>query len=405
MNNETATLRRAGTMQGFLLAMSSVLTVMAVVVLVPVMPTLMHTFSGIPNAGFWVPSLLSLPGLCAALFAPVAGSLGDRFNKHYLITGFAIAYCVFGAMPAVLSDFALIAATRIIVGASAAAVLVLSMALIGDYFDDLGRERWLSVQAMAATLSSLAVMPLAGLLGAWLGWHGAFLAYLLIMPLAIGLGYFCWDPRSESNTPVESAPWSALPWSWMIGFCLISIATAMLFYALQLQLGLTLAAVGVIDSAMIGTLSAVAMIGVPAGAFLFMKVAHFPFARLLSIELLVAGATLAALKFCSLPVLVGVAFLNLAACGMMLPTMVTHISKRLHPAVRGRGIGIWQSAFSIGQFFSVSGISLVMRSGERTVLDALGTYGTVAAVGAAVALVVTLRSPARVSQVRQNTAL
>ncbi len=376
---------QAGVPQGVALVLGSTPTVIAVLALAPVLPNLMVVFHDVPNATFWVPALISVSGLGAALSSPFVGFIGDRFGRRIPLIAFCVLFAIAGLLPLVLDDFTSIFVTRIVVGIAYMGVLVLSIAMVGDYFSGASRDRWLAIQAMVATFAALALLPLSGFLGAWLSWRGPFLIYFLGLPLAIA--YWALFRNSVSSEVAGShVGWSALPWPWLLGICFISLFSAVFFYAVQMQLGLALAAVGITETARIGLLSAVAIAGVPAGALLFMRVAAHPFGRLMRLQLLVNGATLMTMRYVDdYRIFIVVAFINLMSSGMMIPTLLTNVTRHLDVAVRARGIGVWQSAFSMGQFVSVGVSGLVMQRPGATVLDAfwfLGVSGVAVVVAA-----------------------
>lgn len=379
---ETPAQTRRDTLQGLPLVLGSALTVMAALALAPVLPDMMKTFSEVPQANFWVPAVLSVAGLGGALSAPLAGLIGDRYGRRWPLVGFTALFAFAGALPLVLEDFAAIFATRVVVGIACMGVLVNSTAMIGDLFAGPTRDRWLAGQAIVATFSALLFMPVAGVLGAALGWRGPFLLFLVGLPLAIAYWLLPRRAAAASTSAEPLAGWTNLPWPWLLRLSLIFAGCAMLFYAVQMQIGLALATVGVADPARIGLLSALAVAGVPAGAIVFMKVAAQPFARLIRWEVLVSGVTLMAMTHCDdYRVFLALAFLNLTAGGMMIPTLMTHLTRHLAEQVRARGIGVSQAAFSTGQFLSVGATALVMQRPEATVIDAfwiLGLGGVVA---------------------------
>jgi MFS family permease len=150
----------------------------------------------------------------------------------------------------------------------------------------------------------------------------------------------------------------------------------MLFYSVQMQIGLALAAVGVTAPARIGLLSAIAVAGVPAGALVFMKFAAQPFGPLIRAEVFVSSVTLMAMRYADdHRVFLALAFVNLMAGGMMIPTLMTHLTRHLEEHVRARGIGVSQAAFSLGQFLSVGTTALVVQRPGTTILDAFWILG------------------------------
>lgn len=375
---------RTGFVQGLSLVLGSTLTVMAVIVLAPVLPQLMVAFGDVPNAGLWVPALVSVAGLGAAVFAPFAGFIGDRFGRRNPLIGFCIAFAVLGFLPFVLDDFVAIFIARVAVGVSFMGVLVLSTAMISDCYAGESRSRWLGGQAVAATASALVFLPLGGFLGAWLGWRGPFLTFLVGLPLALAYWAFFRNQREGEALGGARVGWSALPWRWLLGICAVSVLAGILMFAVQMQIGLAMAAIGITDAARIGLLSGITFTGIPVGAFLFVFVASWPFRRLVCLQLLVLGVTLMLLRGIEdYRLFLVVVFINLVAGGMVLPTFLTRVARDLDGAVRARGIGVWQACFPISQFLTVGICSLILRRQGTGILDAfwvLGAIGVVAAV-------------------------
>lgn len=377
-------------MQGLSLVLGSTLTVLAVIGLTPGFSGIMDVFRDVPDAHFWVPALVGVTGLGAAIFSPFAGLIGDRFGRRLPLIGFCILFSVAGLAPLVLDDFAPIFVSRAIVGIAYMGVLVLSTAMIGDRFMGASRGRWLAAQAMVASSSALLILPLSGFLAGWLGWRGPFWLFLAGLPLALAY-WLLFDREAEVDTSHSQIAWSALPWRWLAGVCLVSAFSGIFFYTVQLQIGLAMAAVGVADAARIGLLSGIAIIGVPVGALLFVKLAAHPFARLIRLELFVAGATLMMMRHAGdYRVFVLIAFVHLVACGMIVPTLLTPVNRHLEGAVRARGIGVWQAAFAAGNFLSVGVCGLVMRRSGATILDAFWVLGLTAVAGMAIASLVML---------------
>lgn len=376
--------KQAGPVQGLSLILGSTLSVMAMLVLAPVLPQLMAAFRDVPNAEFWVPGLVSVAALGAAAFAPFAGFIGDRFGRRIPLIAFCIAFAIFGVLPFVVDDFAIIFLARVAVGIAYTGVLVLSTALIGDCFAGEARGRWLGGQAVAATASALLFLPLGGLLGAWLGWRGPFLTFLVGLPFALAYWALFRGHVKGPEVSDSRVGWSALPWQWLLGVCFMTVLAGILTFAVQLQIGLALAAIGITDTARIGLFSGIAFIGVPVGALLFIRAASWPYMRLVILELAVLGATLMMLAVTSdYRVFLVIAFVNLVAGGMVLPTFLTHAAQHLDDAVRARGIGVWQACFPVSQFLAMGICSVILQRPGSTVLDAfwiLGAIGIAAAV-------------------------
>ena len=108
---------------------------------------------------------------CLQLFY---GPLGDRLGKLRVINAAALACAVFSAITAMASDFHLLVLARALMGASAAGIIPLCMAWLGD---QVGYER--RQETLARLMSATVTGMMAGQwFGGWaaesLGWRSAF---------------------------------------------------------------------------------------------------------------------------------------------------------------------------------------------------------------------------------------
>jgi MFS family permease len=80
---------------------------------------------------------------------------------------------------------------------------------------------------------------------------------------------------------------------------------------------------------------------------------RLPIGALLCIEFTIIGAGFVFMGRAADPQhFVMAAALNQLGCGMILPTLLTWATRGLSYEVRGRGNGIWQATFAVGQFLS-----------------------------------------------------
>lgn len=340
---------KAGFAQGLALLLPATSAVMGILLLVPVAPQMMQAFADVPGVEFLVPVLLTLPGLCIALFSPVAGLLGDRLGRRRLLIGSMLVYGLAGMAPMVLSDIHQILASRVLVGICEALIMTLSTTLIGDLFTGQARERWLSSQTAVASVSALLFLALGGLLGRQ-GWQAPFMIYGLAWPMALAVFLLVREPvRVERQVP----GWSALPGRHVALTSVTTILAAILFYTIQINVSTVLPGFGVTDPARIGLFSALASIGTPLGSLIFWTVARRDVRVLLGLEFaLMAAAFLAMAHVPDASWFIVAAFVGQVAAGLLLPTLLTWAMSALAFEVRGRGMGLWQSSFAIGQFLS-----------------------------------------------------
>lgn len=374
--------QQATTRHGVILMLTAVMPTMAIIALVPVLPLLLREFADVPGAAVLVPMALTIPALCVALFSPLAGWLSDKVGRKRLLITALVGYAGFGLLPLMLEDLRMILAARVALGVTEAIIMTVATALVGDYFTGERRERWVSIQIATASVSAIVLIAAGGALGEALGSRGPFWLYLLALPVALAAAMILFEPAKTAAT----APATAGKAQGIAMLVAITFGIGMLFYTLIVQLGPVIEATGVTSPATIGLAGAAANLGVMAGSMLFGRLKGWSGETLLSI-----GLPLVALGY------VGIAlsdsFALTAACavvisignGLMLPTMLAWVLRRLPPETRGRGTGVWTGSFFLAQF--VAPIVAVALSGVLGGLSGVFLfYAAAAAIGAGVAL-------------------
>jgi hypothetical protein len=119
---------------------------------------------------------------------------------------------------------------------------------------------------------------------------------------------------------------------------------------------------GVSDPAVIGRYTMVASIGVPLGTFIYWGLSRLPIHWLLLIDFALLGAGFIGMGQAAEPTAYAWgSFINQVGCGIVLPTMLVWATRGLTYSIRGRGIGMWQAAFAIGQFLSGMAVTLLSK--------------------------------------------
>ena len=379
--------QQATTRHGVILMLTAVMPTMAIIALVPVLPLLLREFADVPGAAVLVPMALTIPALCVALFSPLAGWLSDKVGRKRLLITALVGYAGFGLLPLMLDDLRMILAARVALGVTEAIIMTVATALVGDYFTGERREKWVSIQIATASVSAIVLIAAGGALGEALGSRGPFWLYLLALPVALAAAMILFEPAKT----VATAPAAAGKAQGIAMLVAITFGIGMLFYTLIVQLGPVIEATGVTSPATIGLAGAAANLGVMAGSMLFGRLKGWSGETLLSI-----GLPLVALGYVGIALSTG--FALTAACavvisignGLMLPTMLAWVLRRLPPETRGRGTGVWTGSFFLAQF--VAPIVAVALSGVLGGLSGVFLfYAAAAAIGAGVALL--RRSP------------
>lgn len=144
---------------------------------------------------------------CLQLFY---GPLGDRVGKLRVINAAVLACAVFSAATALATDFSLLVLARAAMGASAAGIIPLSMAWLGDQVSYERRQETLA-QLMSATVTGM----MAGQwFGGWaaqaLGWRAAFVVLSCLFALACLLLFVRLGPQRRAvAVQTEGSYWQA----------------------------------------------------------------------------------------------------------------------------------------------------------------------------------------------------
>jgi MFS family permease len=365
------------------------LSVMGITVLTPVVHLMLDQFKDVPHHEYWViGGILTMPAIWILLFSPVAGWLADRYGRRNLLLLSMVVYAFVGVMPTFLDNLYLIILSRVGVGICEAVLMTVSTTLISDYFKGRARERWLASQTAVASVSALGIIYLGGRLGAALGWRGPFYLYLYSLLLAVGVYWFIWEPaaaQSRSASDARPAAPVAFPWARTLGICALTVLASVSFYTVITKNAEAMVSLGVSDPAVIGEYTMLASIGVPLGTFLFWGLARLPIGWLLLVDFALIGAGFTLMGRATEPT--GYAwgsFVNQIGCGIVLPTMLVWATRGLAFSIRGRGNGMWQASFAIGQF--VSGMVVTLLSKQLGgLLPTLGLMGRAALIFAVIA--------------------
>ncbi|HAO50426.1 MAG TPA: MFS transporter, partial [Runella sp.] len=172
----TTHFRKAGFWQALVVILLNQLPMMAIVALMPALPTLMEHFKEVENKDLLVPMILTAPGICIAIIAPFAGVLVDKFGRRNLLIVFTAIYGLGGIMPFFLDGFNTVVTGRLLLGIGEAFVLVIGNTLLGDYFAPKDRSKWLMIQGFFGSIAAALLLSLSGYL-ANLGWNFPFLVY------------------------------------------------------------------------------------------------------------------------------------------------------------------------------------------------------------------------------------
>ncbi|WP_169055249.1 MFS transporter [Azospirillum sp. TSH100] len=376
---------RAATAQSVSLILPVILPVMAAVLVAPVIPDISRAFAAVPNAGLLVPVAITIPALMLALFSPLAGWLADRFGRKRLLVAALLAYAVCGVAPIWLDHLPAIILSRALLGICEAAVMTCSTALICDHNQGRERAHWLAMQSMMASLSSIPLIVIGGLLGEQ-NWRTPFAIYGLAALIVPAILLLVEEAPREAGNPAGSI--AVFPRRRFAIIGLLALAASLLFYIMPIQIGFLLAMQGITSPQKIGLATATGSLAILAGSMIFR--------RLPRKGTMPAAATFACMGAGLLTMVLARDFAGVVAgavlhgfgWGIALPLLLTMAMAGLPFDLRGRGTGVFMGAVFIGQFLSPLGVAAIdgVLGGLVPAIKVFAILSLLLAVAAAVSL-------------------
>lgn len=207
------------------------MTIMSGVTIVASLPLLSKTFSNIPNIDFLSKLMLTVPAIVIALFAPIAGLLIHKYGRLKPLYFGIFLFVLGGSSGLFLENFYIILLGRAVLGIGVAFIMTSSTTLIGDYFSETERHKFLSIQGLAVGLGGILFISTGGFL-AEIHWSYPFAIYLiplLFLPLLFKTLY---EPSLEHKTTADVELKNDALWPVFV----TAFFAMVLFYMLPTQL-------------------------------------------------------------------------------------------------------------------------------------------------------------------------
>jgi len=375
--------RPAGRAQALVLLFSSCLAVLGAVLLAPVLPRIQDAFAGTAGVEALAPIVLTAPALVIGLTAMVAGRIVDRVGRKRLLVSALTVYAFVGTAPLWLPSLQLIVASRVLLGLTEAAIMTCCTTLLADYFHGSQRERYFGLQVVFTTVAATIFFAVGGALGA-ANWRAPFWLYAVSLPLALAAAKLIWQPAPRAQAAARTQKLPSLPWRQLAAPVGVSLLGGLVFYVLIVQLSFKLDSIGVQSTAVIGAASALASVGTAIGGIVFGRLATRGPAVLVPLAFALSGIGIVGLGLSSaVPAVIAFAVITGLGNGLILPSLLTWALSSLSFEQRGRGTGVWTSAFFIGQFVCPLVVLALTGAlgGLGTALVVLGVVSVIAAVG------------------------
>ncbi|WP_246447990.1 MFS transporter [Novosphingobium flavum] len=330
------------------------LPVFAIIAMFPVVASIITHFKDDPDAAIKVPAMVTAPGYAIAVLAPFAGLFVDRFGRRRLLLICTFFYGIVGTAPFLLEDLDAIIATRILLGVCEAGILTIVNTLIADYWDDSGRRNWLMLQGLVGPAFQPLVFFLVAAVAA-VRWNGGFLVYLIALPIFISMYFFLFEPKrpegeAASTVAEDSGPFP-LATAAMVGG--MTLFASVLYYVFIVNGSIVWGELGVSDPMDVSKATVIPSLFILAGALLFRFVSRYSNAVQIAVFMALFGLGLGGIGLArSIGSMQAALIVQQTGAGMAVPALIAWAQSKFGFAHRGRGMGVWTSAFFLGQAIS-----------------------------------------------------
>ncbi|NLU70712.1 MFS transporter [Streptomyces sp. HNM0574] len=339
------------------LLLASTLGVMGGATLAPVVEVIRQALD---VGGTAVGLVLTAHSLAIALVSPLVGRATDRFGPRLPLALGLVVYGLGGGVGMVIDSYPVLFASRLVLGAGAAAVFTCSTAALLGLYRGGKRDQVMGWRTTATTAGGFLYPLLAGALGNH-SWHAPFAIYLVGLPLGVAtLLALPGDTPAQTDDRNAKGPGGGAvrllrERPLVLGLCGLWVATTGLMMVLALSLPRRLDELGIHDTLVVALYSTVLSSGAAglvglAYAKLTARLDHALLMRIAAGSWTAALVVFAAAEHWAVltlvPVLTGI------GSGIAMPTLTVLVDRAVPAEQRGTATSLQATALFGGQFAS-----------------------------------------------------
>lgn len=249
----------------FTLLLLSMTTTMSNVAIVTALPHLKEYFTDIKNIEFYSRLMLTLPSLVIALLAPILGHIIFKFGKKRSASIALGFFSITGSAGLYLDSIEALLASRALFGLCIATLMIVSTSLVGDYFKEESRHKFMGYQSAFMALGGMTFVIGGGVLSdiSWRYSFGIYLIGFLLLPLVLT---FIKEVKIEHIKDIDYKPNPKIFFIFLLGFLYMLV-----FFILPTQIPFLLIEKFGASGKFAGSIIAVAFLANAFGAITFAK--------------------------------------------------------------------------------------------------------------------------------------
>jgi len=333
------------------LLMASMLTMLANAIISPSLPFITDAFSDVPHAEFLTKLMMTLPSLSVAVMSPFAGTIVDKIGRVKVLIIALIFYIIAGSSGFWLNNLYLILVGRIFLGFGIAGILTATVTLIGDYFVDDERQRFLSIQGTFMALGGLIFITIAGYITG-IDWRLPFLLYAIgFVALVLTIKYLP-EPKKEEMLLQQQEKGKSSRTIWFI--FLSGFLGTLFFYIIPVQLPYYLKSLDGVSSGQIGLSIGLLTLTQAFSAYFYKNLKEklgYYIIYALSFAVMGIGYFGIGVSENYLQIVICVMFLGVGV-GWLFPNANLWLINSISAAKRGKYVGLLNSFTFLGMFMS-----------------------------------------------------
>lgn len=326
------------------------LTSLLFVALSPALPSMAAEYAADGDGALLAQMVFSLAAVMMVVGAVLAGVVGELIGRRRILIGGLVVYAVAGVAGMFAPNIGWLAATRAAAGLVSGMMLTASYATIGEYYEGDARERMLGWVSMFASMCSIVLLVVGGMMVDAFGWRAMFALYgvaLLMVPAA-------WFSLHRGAVRSHTVPggWGQIAGLWPL-YTLLTAYT-ILIYMTALQSPFLLEARGISSATQIGVLLALTSVFGAVGGFAYNHMRRtMGFAAMFAFASLTGGGGMVIAGLVpGVPVYVVAAIAIGMGIGIIEPTVASETLRRTPERLHDRAMGVNLAAMFLGQFLN-----------------------------------------------------